>query len=293
MDVGGTSIKYGLADSHGRLYMKESKANVIREKGVSAFLDEVLELAASYQKYFNVKGVAVSLPGIVDPQSGQLMVESTNFPGTEGVNLAHLITEKVKLPCWVENDVNCAALGEYWLGAGKDAQSAYCVAFGTGIGGAFVMNGQLWHGHSWSCGEVGMAKLSGRLSWEKTASVRTLVAKAAQLKKLPEDEVNGKLVCQWVLEGDKAMQRLLRDTVNHWALGLASICYILNPQRLILGGGILARKDLLDPMLRHALQKELNPFIYDHTEIAYAALGNDAGMIGALYNFLWREKKIR
>jgi len=293
LDIGGTDIKYGLADSKGRLIMQDSVPNVIRQQGVQAFVEQVLDLAASYEKYFKVKGVAVSMPGVVDPQNGKLMVESMNFPGSSGLNLAQLITENVNLPCWVENDVNCVALGEYWLGAGTDAKSLFCIAVGTGIGGAFVMNGQLWHGGTWSCGEVGMAKLSGHLSWEKMASVRTLVAKAAQLKNLPEDQVNGKLVCQWAAAGDKAMLRLLRETVHHWAQGIAAICYIVNPQRIILGGGIMASRDLLDPMLRHALQKELNPYIYDHTEIAYAALGNDAGMIGALYNFLWREKKIR
>lgn len=293
LDIGGTDIKYGLADSKGRLIMKESVPNVIRSQGVRAFVEQVLDLAAAYEKYFKVKGVAISLPGIVDPQNGKLMVESSNFPGSEGLNLARLISEKVNLPCWVENDVNCVGLGEYWQGAGKDAQSAFCIAFGTGIGGAFVQHGQLWHGHTWSCGEVGMARLSGRDSWEKTASVRTLVEKAARLKNLPEDEVNGRLVCQWAREGDKPIHRLLVDTVRHWATGIASICYLLNPQRIILGGGIMAAKDLLDPMLRHALQKELNPYIYENTEIVYAALGNDAGMIGALYNFLWREKKIR
>ena len=84
--------------------------------------------------------------------------------------------------CWVENDVNAASLGEYWLGNGRGAKSLFCITIGTGIGGAFVLDGKLWPGHSCTAGEVGQAKLGGRLHWEDAASVTALVQKAARLK---------------------------------------------------------------------------------------------------------------
>ncbi len=187
--------------------------------------------------------------------------------------------------------MNAATLGEYWLGAGRGAESLFCMTIGTGIGGAFLLNGKLWHGHTFSAGEVGQAKLGGRISWEEAASVTALVEKTAKAKGIDKATLNGKLICDAVRRGDKTAARILRETVNHWAVGIAGVCLMLTPQRVILGGGIMAQKELLEPLLKKALEKELIPVVREGTEFAFADLGNDAGLIGALYNFLAREKK--
>lgn len=291
LDIGGTSIKYGLADSRGRLFNKDSIPNTIEQEGVDVFLDRVLGLIASYQKYFKVQGAAISMAGIINPISGNIAYATPHFPGLGGKNLAQMVTEILRLPCWVENDVNAATLGKYWLGAGRGAESLFCMTIGTGIGGAFLLNGKLWHGHTFSAGEVGQAKLGGRISWEEAASVTALVEKTAKAKGIDKATLNGKLICDAVRRGDKTAARILRETVHHWAVGIAGVCLMLNPQRVILGGGIMAQKELLEPLLKKALEKELIPVVREGTEFAFADLGNDAGLIGALYNFLAREKK--
>lgn len=291
LDIGGTAIKYGLADSRGRLFNKDSIPDKIATDGVDAFLDQILGLISSYQKYFKIQGAAISMAGMVNPQTGEMMHAAAHFPGLTGVNLMQLVTSRLHLPCRVENDVNCAALGEYWHGQGKGAKSMFCLTFGTGIGGAFILDGKLWTGCSCTAGEVGYAKLGGRTRWEDAASVSALVEKAAKLKGVEPSTLNGKIICEQVRHGDKALHRLLRETVHQWATGIAGICYILNPERVILGGGIMAQQELLEPMLKDSLKKELIPLIYDRTTVAFAQLGNDAGLIGALYNFLVQEKK--
>ncbi|WP_416181592.1 ROK family protein [Acidaminococcus timonensis] len=291
LDIGGTAIKYGLADSRGRLFNKDSIPNCIARDGVDAFLEQILGLISSYQKYFKIQGAAVSMAGMVNPLTGEMMHAAPHFPGLTGINLMQLVTNRLHLPCWVENDVNCAALGEYWLGNGKGAKSLFCLTMGTGIGGAFVLDGKLWPGSCFTAGEVGQAKLGSRIHWEEAASVTTLVEKAAKLKGVDPTTLNGKIICEQVRHGDKPLHRLLRETVHQWASGIACICYILNPQRVILGGGIMAQQDLLEPMLKDSLKKELIPLILDRTTVTFAGLGNDAGLIGALYNFLAREKR--
>lgn len=291
LDIGGTAIKYGLADSRGRLFNKDSIPDKIATDGVDAFLDQILGLISSYQKYFKIQGAAISMAGMVNPQTGEMMHAAAHFPGLTGVNLMQLVTSRLHLPCRVENDVNCAALGEYWHGQGKGAKSMFCLTFGTGIGGAFILDGKLWTGCSCTAREVGYAKLGGRTRWEDAASVSALVEKAAKLKGVEPSTLNGKIICEQVRHGDKALHRLLRETVHQWATGIAGICYILNPERVILGGGIMAQQELLEPMLKDSLKKELIPLIYDRTTVAFAQLGNDAGLIGALYNFLVQEKK--
>lgn len=291
LDIGGTAIKYGLADSRGRLFNKDSLPNVIAKDGVDAFLDQVLGLIGSYQKYFKIQGAAISMAGMINPQTGEVLHTAPHFPGLTGTNLVQLVSQKLQLPCRVENDVNSAALGEYWLGNGRGAKSLFCITIGTGIGGAFVLDGKLWPGNSFTAGEVGQAKLGGRNHWEDAASVTALVQKAARLKGVDPETLNGKILCEMVRHGDKPLHRLLRETVHQWATGIAAICYMMNPQRVILGGGIMAQQDLLEPMLQDSLKKELLPVVLDKTTVAFAGLGNDAGLIGALYNFLAREKK--
>ena len=291
LDIGGTAIKYGLADSRGRLFNKDRLPNVIAKDGVDAFLEQVLRLIGSYQKYFKIQGAAISMAGMINPRTGEVLHAAPHFPGLTGTNLVQLVARKLQLPCWVENDVNAAALGEYWLGNGRGAKSLFCITIGTGIGGAFVLDGKLWPGHSCTAGEVGQAKLGGRLHWEDAASVTALVQKAARLKGGEPETLNGKILCEMVRHGDKPLHRLLRETVHQWATGIAAICYLLNPQRVILGGGIMAQQDLLEPMLQDSLKKELLPVVLDKTTEAFAGLGNDAGLIGAQYNFLAREKK--
>ena len=290
LDIGGTAIKYGLADSRGRLFNKDSLPNVIAKDGVDAFLDQVLGLIGSYQKYFKIQGAAISMAGMINPQTGEVLHAAPHFPGLTGTNLVQLVSRKLQLPCRVENDVNSAALGEYWLGNGRGAKSLFCITIGTGIGGAFVLDGKLWPGNSFTAGEVGQAKLGGRNHWEDAASVTALVQKAARLKGVDPETLNGKILCEMVRHGDKPLHRLLRETVHQWATGIAAICYMMNPQRVILGG-IMAQQDLLEPMLQDSLKKELLPVVLDKTTVAFAGLGNDAGLIGALYNFLAREKK--
>ncbi len=291
LDIGGTAIKYGLADSRGRLFNKDSLPNVIAKDGVDAFLDQVLGLIGFYQKYFKIQGAAISMAGMINPQTGEVLHAAPHFPGLTGTNLVQLVSQKLQLPCRVENDVNSAALGEYWLGNGRGAKSLFCITIGTGIGGAFVLDGKLWPGNSFTAGEVGQAKLGGRNHWEDAASVTALVQKAARLKGVDPETLNGKILCEMVRHGDKPLHRLLRETVHQWATGIAAICYMMNPQRVILGGGIMAQQDLLEPMLQDSLKKELLPVVLDKTTVAFAGLGNDAGLIGALYNFLAREKK--
>ena len=223
LDIGGTAIKYGLADSRGRLFNKDSLPNCIAKDGVDAFLDQVMGLIGSYQKYFKVQGAAISMAGMINPQTGEVIHAAPHFPGLTGVNLVQLVSRRLQLPCWVENDVNAAALGEYWLGNGRGAKSLFCITIGTGIGGAFVWDGRLWPGHCFTAGEVGQAKLGSRISWEEGASVTALIRKAARLKGVEPETLNGKLLCEMVRHGDKPLHRLLRETVHQWATGIAAI----------------------------------------------------------------------
>ena len=157
IDIGGTAIKFGVADETGRFLQKGSLPTRIREKGVDAFLADLLSLVRRVRNAFPITGIAVSLAGIVNGDTGELLLPSQFFPGLHRMNLVDFLEKETGLPALCENDVNCAALAEYWQGAGKGAHMLLCMTLGTGIGGALVHEGRLYRGASYAAGEVGQA----------------------------------------------------------------------------------------------------------------------------------------
>ena len=185
--------------------------------------------------------------------------------------------------------MNCVGLGESWLGAGRGVRSLFCVTVGTGIGGCVIVNGQLVHGASYGAGEVGYLRIADAGTLEDFASTKRLVREVARRKGLAPEDVDGRLVFAWAGVGDAAAQEAIEHMVRYLAVGLANICYVLNPEVVVLGGGIMAQREYLQPLIQAAFEKEVVPNIAAHTSIRFAQLGNDAGMAGALYNLLHRQ----
>ena len=155
-DIGGTSIKYGVADEKGNLLLKGESPNEIQTKGVNGFIGSLVSLTERYKKEYDLQGIAVSTAGVVDLNRGVILYAPKYFPGYPGTALGERLEERCGLPCTVENDVNAAALGEYWLGAGQGAKSLFCITVGTGIGGCAILDGRVIHGAAFCAGEAGL-----------------------------------------------------------------------------------------------------------------------------------------
>lgn len=289
-DIGGTSIKYGVAEENGALLLKGEIPNVITQKGMKGFVDSLAAVVERCRQEYGLQGVAVSTAGVVDPERGVILYAPTYFPGYPGTELQKLLTEQTGLPCTVENDVNSAALGEYWLGEGRGAKSLFCITVGTGIGGCIILNGRVIHGASCSAGEAGLQHIRPEGTWEEVASTSALIRNVARTKQMPEAELNGKIIFAMAQRGDKDATAAIEKQMEDLAVGIANICYVLNPERVIVGGGIAAQQEYLYPLLDAALRRNLIPLVYDHLTLRFAGLKNDAGIIGALYNFLMRNQ---
>ena len=292
LDIGGTSVKYGVADEKGSLLLKGEITNEITQKGVKGFVESLVTLAKQYRQAYDLQGIAVSTAGVVDPEQGVILYAPKYFPGYPGTNLQELLEERTGLPCAVENDVNAAALGEYWLGAGRGAKSLFCITVGTGIGGCAILDGKVIHGASCSAGEAGLQHIRPEGTWEEVASTSALIRNVAQAKGLSEAELDGRKIFAMAQQGDADAIAAIAKQMDDLAAGIANICYILNPERIIVGGGIAAQEKYLYPILDGALRKKLLPLVYDHLALRFASLKNDAGMIGALCNFLMRNKEM-
>ena len=254
-DIGGTSVKFGVAGESGALLHKGEIPNVITQKGVDGLVESLASVMEQYQQEYRLYGIAVSTAGVVDPEKGLILYAPKYFPGYPGTALGERLEKRCGLPCTVENDVNAAALGEYWLGAGQGAKSLFCITVGTGIGGCALLDGRVLHGAACFGGEAGLQHITPGSTWEEMASTRALVRNVAEAKGIPENALDGRKIFALAQGGDEEAAAAIARQMDDLATGIANICYILNPERIIVGGGIAAQEAYLYPQLDTALRK--------------------------------------
>ncbi len=286
IDIGGTSIKYGILRETGIIIEKGNMdTNALKEGGQGIF-EKIKYIISKYLRNYEVEAVCISTAGMVDPKDGKILFALEHLiPGYTGMEIKKEVEKEFNIRCEVENDVNCAGLGEMWLGAGKGASSSVCLTIGTGIGGCIIINNELIHGFSNSAGEIGYMKINGE-DFQNVASTTSLVKRVARLKNIAEESINGKMIFDMAKNKDQDCLKEIDYMIKSLAIGIANLSYIINPEVIILGGGIMAQEQFLKPKIEEALRKELIKTIYENTRIEFAKRQNDAGMIGALYNFL-------
>ena len=294
IDIGGTAIKTGLATIDGKLLFSNeipTQAKAFGGPGIVSKVKSIIANALANKDYKDkIKAVAVSTAGMVNPNTCEIVYALPDaIPDYTGVNFKDIINKEFNLPCTVENDVNCAALGEMWLGGGKGCKDVFCMTIGTSIGGAMIVNGSLVSGTSNSAGEIAyMQTPKGIL--HKVATTTALVQKYAQMKSLDVDQVNGKIIFDVAETGDLDAQRAILELVDSLTDGICNVACVQNPECIILGGGIMVRDKYLRPLIEASLKEKLRPIVYESTKISFASLGNKAGMLGALYNLKQRLK---
>lgn len=280
-DIGGTAVKYGLIDETGRFHKKGTVPTQTETDGGPGLVHKVLSLIQRQLADHPLSGIAISTAGIVDPVTGRIEYAMT-IPGYSGTDWKAVIGNEFDLPCVVENDTNCAALGEMWLGAAKGCRSLVAVTVGTSIGGAIIVDNQVLHGASHAAGEIAYMRVpAGRL--HDVASAASLCAAAAKRKAADPEKVDGFQVFKWLDEGDADVAAVVDEYCANLADGLTNIISLIGPEYLVLGGGIMAREDVFRPRLEKALEERLPEMMRQKTKLAFASLKNDAGMLGALY----------
>ncbi|MDE6964570.1 MAG: ROK family protein [Lachnospiraceae bacterium] len=285
LDIGGTFIKHGIIDEEGN-FLQKGAVETESEKGAQAILKKVDGIIREYLSGHDAEGICLSTAGIVDSGAGTIIHANANIPNYTGTNLKGHFEEKYGIPCEVENDVNCAGLAEAVSGAAVGKKIVFCLTVGTGIGGCLLVDGNIFHGGANCACEVGYMR-SANGSFEPEGTVSTLVAEAARRKGEPAFRWNGRRVLGEAKRGDKVCMDVLEYMTKILGAGIANICYVVNPEIVVLGGGIMGREyeDLLYPRIRSAMDSHLIPIIARHTELKMAVHRNDAGMLGAFYHF--------
>lgn len=291
IDIGGTAIKYGVLNENEIFLMKkESPTKAIERKG-PGIMKHIIHLIYECLKVFpDSVGIAVSTAGMVDPEKGEVFYASPLIPDWTGTKIKETLEQEFHLPCEVENDVNCAGLAESISGAGRNSRICLCLTVGTGIGGCIIINKEVFHGFSNSACEVGYMHLPGG-NFQDICSSRSLVQKIEKQNSLQPGQLNGKIIFTKAIAGDKSCIHAIEEMADILGQGIANICYVLNPETVILGGGIMSRKEYWKPLLTKSLNRYLVSGIAEKTTLTFAEHQNNAGMLGAFYHYQNRQKK--
>lgn len=297
IDIGGTAVKYGLLTLEGKL-LETGEFPTEAEKGVENLYGNICKVIDKYLSK-EVSGIAVSGTGQIDGTVGKVIGGNPIIPGWIGTNLVEKLETKYGIPAVLENDVNCAALGEKWLGAGKGSDSFVCLTIGTGIGGGIVLDGDIFRGDTYVAGEFGHIQiekngeqcLCGKKGcYERYASATALVR---MVKEKIGKELNGKEIFELEKSGNIAIREVVDKWIDYFTDGLSTIVYIFNPSLIVIGGGVTKQGDYLLNRILKSLDSKLGINYKKNLKIKFAELGNNAGMLGAEYLLLKKIGKLK
>lgn len=284
IDIGGTSIKYGILDENIK-FITSGEIATEAQKGGKNILEKVINIVSEYKKEYTLSGICISTAGMVDCEKGEIIHASDLIPNYTGTQIKKTLEDIFSIPCEVENDVNCAGLAEYFSGSAKGSSISLCLTIGTGIGGSIIINDKVFHGFSGSACEVGYMNMF-KSKFEDLGATSILVKKVSKLKNCSENHIDGKLIFEMAKNNDEDCIKAIDEMVDILGMGIANICYVINPEVVVLGGGIMAQKDYLYDKIRLSLDKYLIPTISSKTKLEFAKNQNKAGMLGAYYNFI-------
>lgn len=303
VDVGGTNIKIALVDLKGAIIYSNTTPTRA-EMGYEYTIDNIKQAVMDLMKDTKatketIEAIGFGFPGQIDYKTGLVRI-LPNIPGWVDVPVAKIMEEEFGIPTRLDNDVRCAALGELNFGAGKGCTNLICVTVGTGIGSGLIVNGKLVRGASNAAGEIGHIKMSlcdGPLCgcgdygcFEAYASGPAIVAmakeylsggKSSKYKELATEELSPYIIAQAAIQGDVVAKRIYTKIGEIIGIGLASVVNLLNPEKVIIGGGVADAGDILLNPIRKTVAKRAMPIQGAKVEIVPAQLGNSAGVIGA------------
>jgi glucokinase len=278
IDIGGTKIASGLVTSTGEVLDFRSAPTPLT--GAEAILDTVIRLSRELLNT-TVQGIGIGTAGQVDHVRGYITYANENLPGWTGTPVAERVSAALDLPVWVENDVKAMAIGESRFGAGQNFQHILYLAVGTGIGGAIVLNADIWHGANGTAGEFGYI-FAG---WDghrpvKVEEILSGPGLAAHYSERTGQRLSLNQIAQRAAEGDVVAAEVIRDGAHRLGVIVRPILTFLDPQVLIVGGGVIGIGAMWWDSFVESLRDTPIPALQE-LPLRPAQLGNHAALIGA------------
>ncbi len=309
VDLGGTNTKIGIIGEDGEILVRNSiKTN--SHEGVEVTMTRIWQETERLCRESEISsdslaGIGIGIPGPVMNQ--EVVGFFANFPWEANINLAELMKKISGIETKLENDVNVIAMGESKFGAGRGSRTAITVALGTGVGGGIVVDGRLISGVSGAGGEIGHMKLvdNGLLCgcgqkgcFEAYASATGIIREAVSRLAVNKqnmlferiegriDEVEAKDIFDCAKAGDEFSLEIVEYASKYLAMGIGNLLNIINPERIILSGGVALAGDILLDKVSEKLKNYAMPVTLKGMEIRQGTLGNDAGIKGSIALFI-------
>jgi glucokinase len=299
VDLGGTQLRAALADEQGTLY-DEVRMRTDGEEGPDAVIDRIVacivRLRAALPAGGQLAGVGVGAPGPLDPYEG-MVLDPPNLPGWTAVPLRDILAARTGLSIELGNDANAAALGEWLFGAGQGRRNLVYITVSTGIGGGVIADGRLLLGYRGSAAEVGyhIIDATTRAFWEDLASGTGLAHAAAEaMPDEPQSTLHGLAtpetvtaveVARAAAAGDPLARRLMDREGDLLGIGLLNMLHLYAPEQILLGGSVVVHNPWLIERARLVIRERAYA-IYHNVPVELAALGDRAGILGAVALFL-------
>lgn len=303
IDLGGTSIKYALVDKAGNSFF-EGKLPSFASVSAAEVIGQLVKAATilkeeAARQNWEICGVGVGTPGIVDVTNSIVLGGAENIVGWENIDIATILEEELNLPIVIGNDANLMGLGETKFGAGRGCTHVVFLTVGTGIGGAVIIDGRLFNGYAnrgtelghvpliatgerCACGAVGCLE-----HYASTAALVRRFAALAQERGLAfDEEINGELIVRLYHEAFPLAIDCLNEHFYYLGRGIAGFINIFSPQRIVIGGGVAESGAFYLEKIREVVKENVIMDCALNTEIVAAELGNRAGLIGAASLFL-------
>ena len=311
-DIGGTFSKYALMKADGTIVDK-GKFETKNKEGdtVDDFVDSLVAVYDNYKTYTVIEGISMSLPGQIDVENGIVYVGGA-LPFLHKVRLGKLMSDRCDhKPVTLENDAKCAALAEIWKGNASDYTNAVLFIIGTGVGGGVIIDRKVHRGNRMIAGEfsyifdtitreeaehnllnVDDVELledkygDGIYSLSKAAATYSLRVRVSKEKNIPLEQVTGELIYKWSDEGDEICSNALKDMYFAIAKQCLNMYVILNPDVILIGGGISSEPRFIEGIRYYAKMLSNAAEMFKGYKIELCKFGNDSNLLGALYNFL-------
>ncbi len=305
VDIGGTNVKLGLVTERGKVLLRDmfrTKDSPSRAALLATLTAHIRLLEKEGRRMgFRIAGVGIGAPGPIDVERG-FVYFFPNIPGWKNTPLKQWLERRFKLPVHVDNDANAMALAEFLFGAGRGTKNLIALTLGTGVGGGLVINGKLFHGPRYSAAEIGHFVINEegpRCACGNRGCIETYVGSGYFVREIrnrlsrgqksilkkwivkERKELTPLLVAQAARQGDRFSKTMWNETGAHLGTALTGLVNILNPEKIILGGGIAQNGSLLFKPLVATLKKKAFPIAARSAKVVRAELGVDAGLIGA------------
>lgn len=302
-DLGGTNLRSATVDQNGKIQfrLKQNTPQTDKpEEIIRALVIAVRECKAQSETHGGrISAVSVVVPGSVNVQQG-ILVKAPNLPCLDGFPLAAALSSETNLPAIIENDANAAAVGEMWQGAGKGQRTIVCVTLGTGVGGGIILDRKLWRGVNDSAAEIGhmcvdpfggvACQCGSRGCLEVYASATAIVRMAREARPrhpnsllVSQEELTAEEIYRAGMKGDELALEAFRRMGVYLGIGLSNLINILNPEMIVIGGGVVSAWTLFAQYMQHEIAERAFPVPAMEVKVVPGQCGDDAGLLGAAH----------